>query len=235
VAFFDFLTGGPPLKKHARRVTDRDAQAEDREASAHWLSEQAAPEALNALCGRFTLQLEHGLKDKKEKELVFELLCGHGAQGAEVARTFARTNPNFQHPVRVVERVEGAAAATALLLELLAGESVDNELKPEKKHRLLLALAERKDPAIVAAAAPFLADYDEGVRNAAVEALAAQEGDAAQESLGAALLDPKEESTRIRGRIAEIFATRRWALAEGADPGRIPAGFRFEGGRFVRA
>lgn len=234
VAFFDFLTGGPPLKKHARRVADRDAQAEDREASAYWLSEQGTPETLTALCSRFALQLEHGLKDKKEKELIFELLCGQGAPGAEAARAFARTNPNFQHPVRVVERVEGAAAATGLLLELIARESVDDELKPEKKHRLLLALAERKDPAIVATAAPFLVDYDEGVRNAAIEALAAQEGDAAQEPLAAALLNPKEESTRIRGRIAEIFAARRWALPEGADPGRIPSGFRFEDSRFVR-
>jgi hypothetical protein len=58
---------------------------------------------------------------------------------------------------------------------MLAMESVDNELKPERKHRLLIALAERRDARIIDAAAPFLADFDEGVRNAAVEAIAAQE------------------------------------------------------------
>ncbi len=236
VAFLDFFTGGPPLKRHARRMTDRDAQAEDRESSAQWLSDDASEEALTALCGRFALQLEHGLKDKKEKDMVLELLCGHGASGARAARAFALSNPNFAYAVRVVERVSGAESATALLLELLAAESVDNELKPEKKHRLLLALAERKDAAIVQAAAPYLADFDEGVRNAAVEALAAQEGDASREPLAAALLNPKEESTRIRGRLADVFAQRRWALADGSSlEGRIPVGFRLEGDRLARA
>ena len=39
MAFYDFLfgSGAGALKKHTRRIADRDAQPEDREASARWL------------------------------------------------------------------------------------------------------------------------------------------------------------------------------------------------------
>lgn len=214
MAFYDFLLGGGAgqIKRHGRRLANRDAQPEDRESSATWLSDNASEDALIALCGRFSLQLEHGLKDRKEKDLVSDLLIAHGPKGSTVARKWASENLQFHYAVRVVERVEGADSATRMLLDLLAGESTDNEFKPEKKRNLLIALAERRHPEIVEAGRPFLVDFDEGVRHAAIEALAAQEGDAARPLLLVALQNPKEESTRIRGRLAEIFQQKRWAV-----------------------
>jgi hypothetical protein len=236
MGFMDFLTGGPPIKRHGRRMTDRDSQAEDREASAYWLAKEGSDEALDALCNRFSMQLEHGMKDRKEKDLVFDLLVEHGARGAAVARRFAGRHLAFAYAVRVVERVEGAPAATSLLLDMLARESVDNELKPEKKHHLLVAVAERADARIVAAAAPFLADFDEGVRNAAMEAIAAQEDPSAAEVLYRVLANPKEESTRVRGRVAEVFASKGWpAPSDAWLDANLPVGFRRDGERLVRA
>lgn len=236
MSMFDSLLGGGTagqLKRHGRRVANRDAQPEDREQSALWLSEHATGESLFALCGRFGLQLEHSLKDQKEKEQVLDLLVGHGAPAATVVRQYARTTPSFQWPVKVVDRVEGFPAGTELLLELLAAEKVEEEFRPEKKRALLITLAERVDPRIVAAAERFLGDYDEGVRNGAVEAMAAQGGDAARKPLLVALKDPREESTRIRGRIAEIFAQRRWPVEDddGTFATRVPGGFRLSDGR----
>ncbi len=222
MAFFDFLMGGVggQIKRHARRVANRDAQAEDREISAQWLAEQGTEETLLALCGRFALQLEHGLKDRKEKELAFELLAEHGLLGSQIARRFAKGQPHFHYAVRIVERVEGGDAAIGLLLELLGAESVENEFHPEKKRNLLISLTERRHARVVEGARPFLADFDEGVRHAAIEAMAAQEGDSALPWLSASLLNPQEESTRIRGRLQEIFSQRRWALpGHAADAG----------------
>lgn len=233
MAFYDiFLPNSIP--RHSRRVADRDAQAEDREGSFAWLSENGTPDALLALCGRFNLHLEHNLKDRKEKETVMDYLAEHGDLGAAAARKFCFQSVNFQNAIRVVERIKGESAATDLLLELLAAENVEEEFKVEKKRNLLISLAERKDPRIVAASAPFLADFDEGVRNAAVEALAAQDGDSPRESLFAALTRAREESTRIRGRIAEVFATRRWSVG-GNDwlLANIPNGFRHADGRLI--
>lgn len=236
MAFFDFLLGGSPLKRHQRRVANRDAQPEDREASADWLAKDGSDEALMALCGRFALQLEHGLKDKKEKEMVFELLAAKGTEGSRIARAYASQNAAFAWPLRLIERIEGPSAGVAFLLELLARESVDNELHPEKKKNLLIGLAERRHADIVRAASPFLHDFDEGVRHAAIEAVAAQDGDEGRAPLLDALADPKEESTRIRGRLAEIFAQRRWAVSD--DPwlaANVPNGYRLDAGRLVDA
>lgn len=236
MAFFDFLFGGPAgqIKKHTRRVADRDAQAEDREASARWLAENGSDEAILGLFNRFNLQLEHSLKDQREKEYVLDLLAERGLDAARHARAFARTSPNFAWPLRLVERLEGAGAGVEVLLDLLGEEKLENEWKPEKKRTLLISLAERKDARIVPAATRFLGDFDEGVRNAAVEAIAAQDGDAAREPLLAALRNQKEESTRIRGRLAEVFATRRWELPDDAWLfGNVPAGYRVVENRLV--
>lgn len=235
MGFFDFFTGGSGLQKHARRVANRDAQPEDREQSARWLAESGTEEALVALCGRFNLQLEHTLKDQKEKDLVLDLLAEKGPAGAAAVRAFARSSPNFIHALRLVERLEGNGAGTELLLDLLAAEKVEDEFKPEKKRRLLISLAERKDARIVEAASRFLKDFDEGVRHAAVEALATQDGDAAREPLFRALVNPREESTRIRGRVGELFVQRRWALPA-ADEWLVahpPPGYRVDGDRLV--
>jgi hypothetical protein len=232
MGFLDFFSSGGAMKRHVRRMTDRDAQDDDRVASINWLADNGTEEALVGLCNRFGMQLEHQLKDRKEKDMALEALCEKGVQGSAIAKRWAFHNPRFAYAIKVVERVEGSPAAVEVLLEMLAKESVDNELKPEKKHALLIALAERKDARIAAAARPFLADFNEGVRHAAIEAIAAQDGDAGREGLAEALANPKEESTRIRGRLAEIFAQRRWPAPEGL--GSPPDGFRIEGGRLVR-
>jgi hypothetical protein len=245
MSFLDKIFGDP-LKKHARRVGTRDAQPEDRETSARWLLDNGSPEALTAVFKRFELQLEHSLKDKKEKELVFDLLVETGPAAAVAARDFARTSVHFQWAVAVIDKVEGPGAGTRALIDMLAAQRVEDEFKPEKKRTLLLFLAERQDSAIAPAAARFLTDFDEGVRHAAIEAISAQ--GASQESIGsetedtssrdllaAALINPREESTRIRGRLAEIFATRSWPVPEDAAlQANVPVGFRLVEGRLQR-
>lgn len=234
MAFLDFLFGSP-ISRHGKRVADRNAQPEDREESARWLANEGTDAAILALYGRYNLQIEHSLKDQREKDLVTDLLIGLGPKATAQARVFASEHPIFHGAVRVVERVEGASAAVELLLTLLGRERVEEEFKIEKKKNLLIALAERRDPRIVEATARFLGDFDEGVRNAAVEAVAAQEGDAGREPLRAVLCNPEEESTRIRGRVAEIFALRRWVVGDDAWlAAHMPSGFRFVDGRVSR-
>ncbi len=231
MAFLDKIFGNP-LKRHARRVGTRDAQAEDREASARWLLDNGSEEAMTAVFNRFELQLEHSLKDKKEKELVFEMLVDTGPKAAAAARAFAKTSVHFQWPVAVIDKVEGPGAGTRALIELLGTQRVEDEFRPEKKRTLLLFLAERRDPAIVEAASRFLTDFDEGVRHAAIEAVAAQDCDGAL--LLPLLLNQKEESTRIRGRLAEIFAQRGWPVSDDEWLAtHVPIGFRLLEGRLV--
>jgi hypothetical protein len=235
MAWHDIFTGNS-VTKHGRRMQDRDAQAEDRLKSADWLAEQGTPESLLALCGRFDLQLEHQIKDREEKQAVVELLVGCGPSGAAAVRQHALASANFQFALRTLERIEGASASTALLLELLGHELVENEFHPEKKRTLLLTLAERRDTRIVEAAARFLTDFDEGVRHAAIEAIAPQEGEAGRAPLEAALKRRDEESTRVRGRLAELFGQRRWPVEEdGWIAEHMPPGYQLRGGVPVQA
>lgn len=235
MAWYDFLTPNS-VPKHARRVQDRDLQADDRMQSMRWLADQKTPESFYALCKRFDLQLDHQLKDRGEKDAVIDMLAEGGPPALEAARSHALHSPNFQHSVRVIERMEGAASATALLLELLSHERVENEFHPEKKRTLLLTLAEREDERIIHGAVRFLADFDEGVRHAAVEAIVAQPGEAGRAPLLGALTNPKEESTRVRGRLAEVFAARAWEVADegGWLAEHLPGGYQLVAGRLIR-
>ncbi len=86
-------------------------------------------------------------------------------------------------------------------------------------------------------ALPFLSDFDEGVRYAAAEVLINNpESDAIQQGLLAALGNHDEDSTRFRGRLAEIAEARRWALGDHASHlnDSPPAGFAVRGERLVR-
>ena len=238
MAFYDFLLGPQrQIAANIKRVADRNSQAEDRDGAARWLAQNGSEEALYGMFSRFDLQIEHSLKDRNEKELVFELLLDHGAKVLPIARKFGEKSTNFVYAARLVGRISGEEAATTLLLELLEQETLENELKPEKKRLLLIALAERQDPRIVAAASRFLADFDEGVRAGAVEAIVSKEGDERRPLLLAALCNRKEESTRIRGRIAEAFAKKKW-LIDTDDPwlpNHVPSGYRLVDGLLISA
>ena len=83
-----------------------------------------------------------------------------------------------------------------------------------------------------------LKDFDEGVRYAAVEALAAQESDECKEQLAEALGNPNEESNRFRCRIAEIFHQRNWSIeGDAADliAENPPSQFKLVGNKIVPA
>ena len=234
MAFYDFFLGGArQLQAHITRLSNRNTQADDREASARWLSEKGTDEAIYGMFGRFDLQVEHMLKDRNEKELVVDLLVTHGAKAVEQARKFAAASPNFQYAVRVVQEIQGEPAAVDLLLELLAQERIENELKPEKKRELLVKLAEFRDARVVEPVLPMLEAFDEGVRYAAVEVLLAQdETPVIRDALLDRLASPEEESGRLRGRIAQVAATRRWPLGErsSAVAARLPQGVRLVDG-----
>ncbi len=217
MGLFDFFTGGKEgqLKRHARRLKNLNAQAEDRQVSAHWLAEEGSEEAVLGLLGRFEVNYEQRMKDGQEKDLVFELLRSMGAArvGAPV-RQWVRKNQAFARPLQLIEELEGTDAAVDVLLDML-GREVD-PFKPEKKRQILIKLADYRDARIIERVPACLHDFDEGIRYAAAEALLAQEGadGTVRAELGKALANRQEESNRLRVRIAEAFHQRSWDLGE---------------------
>lgn len=216
MGLFDFLFGGSveqQIQKHAKRIKSKDTPIEDRQASARWLAENGSPAAIRGLIGRFEMDYEHGMKDTAEKEEVSQLLIGLGQASVEPLRACLLKTDKFARPLALYAQLTTQDQAMRLTVEMIEAEATRAELHPDKRRNLLVKLADFKDPSLVAVARSALPDYDEGCRYAAVEVLAAQEEtEEARSALIGALTNPKEDSTRLRARVANIAASRRWAL-----------------------
>jgi HEAT repeat protein len=214
MGLFDFFSSSEDaqIKRHAKRVRNLNAQADDRQASAYWLAENGTEEAIVALLGRFTINYEQHMKDRAEKQIVRDLLVELGVRSSPPIRAWVRKNENFAIPLQVIEEVEGEGAVVDVLLDLL-GREVD-PFKPEKKRQILVKLAEFLDQRIIDRVPACLEDFDEGIRYAAAETLLAQDTDEVQQDLAKALANRSEESNRLRVRIAEAFHKRSWGLGD---------------------
>lgn len=233
MGLFDFFSGGAEgqLKRHSKRAMNLNAQAEDREASLHWLAQDGSEQAILGLLGRFAVTYEHQMKDLNEKQLVFELLDGLGADVCGPIKVWARKAPKFARPLQLVDKYEGEEATVTMLIEML--ELENDPFKPEKKRQILIKLAEYTDVRIVPAIEACLRDFDEGIRYAAVEAALSQPDESVQGHLAELIADDKEESNRLRVRIAEAFHQRSWSLDEhsAAVEERPPHGWVVTGGK----
>ncbi len=242
MGMFDFITlqfgsKEKQLVLHAKRIKTKDAQGEDRQASAIWLAQHGSPEAIVGLLGRFEMTYEHHMKDAAEKEEVAELILHLGQDAVRPLESHLPRCKNFARPLNLYEQLTSKDTAMGVVIALLEKEA-GSELRPEKKRHLLIKLAEYTHEAAVEAALPLLTDFDEGVRYAAAEVLINNtETEAIKAALLTALTHPEEDSTRFRGRLAEVAAGRRWSLGDHAAAlaDTAPAGFAVRGDRLASA
>ncbi|MEQ1570606.1 MAG: hypothetical protein ABMA64_33560 [Myxococcota bacterium] len=233
MGIFDMFLGEERrIQKSQRTLTNRDVQAEDRDAAARWLADNATPKALLALLTRFDMNLENQLKDKTEKDFVYGLLVG---MGEKVHRPLDRTLEKCRqiaYPIRMQLELLGEERTVSKVFELLEIERSKDDFKPQKKIDLLVWMADRRHPEAIRSVQPFLEDFDEGVRYAAAEVIVAQQDDAGRPLLDAVLANPKEDSNRLRVRLADVFVGRRWPIGEAAAA-HLPSGFSARDGRVV--
>lgn len=232
-----FMSTERRIQKHRRRITNRDAQPEDREMSARWLIDQGSPKALRAMLLRFDMSLPQQMQDQNERELMYQLVVGCGQDLVRPLKVHLKTCRQFAYPIRLFQEIEGQEQTLALVYELLKYEYNKDDLNhPEKKRHMLIWLAERDADGALEAAIPFLEDFDEGVRLAAVEVVSRQDSDGGKGPLEAAWINPNEDSNRLRVLIAEVFVKRGWEVSDpDAVAGVLPPGFEVRQGRVVRA
>ena len=218
MGFFDmFLSEDKLIAKRARTVTDRDAQPEEREEAVHFLANKGTERAILGILSRFDISLDNGLKDTSEKEYTFDVLCSLGTRAVGPTEGFLKRCKQIAWPLRLYGALTNRDKMVDMAFELLDRERQRDDFKPAKKKALLVWLSEHRDARSIEAAAPFLGDFDEGVRYAALEVIAGQHDPAGREPLLGALCSADEDSNRVRLRIAEIFAQRGWSVA-GGDP-----------------
>ncbi len=230
MGFFDFLFSGgedSQLKKHIKRLNNLNAPQEERLLSAQWLAEKGSPEALQGMLKRFSLTYEKQMKDIEEKEYLYKLLRNNGESAVEPTKAWIRQNTAFAIPLRIVEEFEGDDKTVGFLLELL-GQEMD-PFKTEKKRQLIIKLGDFTDERIISPVSACLFDYDEEVRLASIETLHKQQSDACHESFVEALVNPEEESNRLKIRLAEVLEQRGWDLLDKGDRliNNPPVGWRF--------
>lgn len=235
----DFLFGGGEkgIAKNGRKLKNKDTPIEERQEAARWLAKEGSHEAVKALLGRFEMDYEHGMKDAAEKDLVADLVLDLGDKAVAPLRDFLLRTEKFARPLALYEQLTSAEQAQALALEMLAREADRSELKPGRKRNLLVKMGDYRGEAVTRAVLPFLRDYDEGCRFAAVEVLLAQpDTSASREALLAVVANPKEESNRLKVRVAEVAAKGRWPLGAHAEAvsSAPPAGYWVQDGLLLR-
>jgi HEAT repeat protein len=235
MGFFDvFLSEEKKIAKNRRRLTSRDSQPEDREAAARWLAANGSPKALLALVSRFDMKLEHQLNDKAERDVVIAIVLQLGDAAVKPLRSWLKQCRSVSVPLRLLEELTDEASTITFVYKLLERELAREDFKPEKKHALLTWLGDRRHEGAVAAAAPFIDDFDENVRCVAAEVLIAQEDPAVAEILEARIANEEEDSNRLRHRVAEVFAARRWPLTDPSRmAGALPDGYQVSDGFVV--
>ena len=215
MGLFDmFLSEDKRIQKEQRAITNRDAQPEDREMAARWLSDNGSGKALVALLSRFEMKLDHQLNDKDEREFAYSLLSQHGDEVLRPLRVHLRRCKRIAMPLRLLGDLSDADHVMETVFDLLQREFDLDDFKPQKKVDLLTWLAEHKHPGAQPAAVPHLKDFDEAVRYAAAEVIIGQKDDAGQAPLELVIADSKDDSNRLRVRLAEVFVQRRWVLAD---------------------
>jgi len=233
MGIFDFFMNEEQrIQRAQRKLTNRDVQAEERESAARWLADVKSPKAVLALLTRFDMSLENQLKDKAEKDFTYGLIAGLGEAAHRPLDRHLEKCRQVAIPLRLMVELRGEASAIQRVYEVLHMERAKDDFKAQKKVDLLVWLAERRHPGAIAAVAPLLEDFDEGVRYAAAEVIIAQQEEAGRQPLEKVLGNPLEESNRLRVRLADVFSSRRWSIDDAAAA-HLPAGFSFREGRVV--
>ena len=194
-------------------AVNKYAQSSDRFRNLQALRDDGSDEALYGLLRRFGMMYDKTIEDEQEKDWVFEVLVEKGPSVLPPLKRYLIAAESISWPLRVLDKVADREAELAMIKEILERHEPGYERDPTKKIQLLNHLGGLKDSQVTPLAAPYLADMDEGVRYAAVEALVRQ-GDEA--GAAAPLLDQltkaEEDSLRIRLQIAEGFADLGWLV-----------------------
>ena len=202
------------LQKTIARANEKHSQSADRWRALEQLRDDGSAEAIAGLLRRFSFNYDKTIEDEQEKEWVFEWLIEKGAKVLPALKRYMLSADSISWPLRVLDKVvdakEGRIDVIAAVLER---HEPGYERDPTKKIQLLTHLAGLKHARVPALVAPYLTDMDEGVRYAAVEALLKQ-GDEAAARLPLLDLLAKEESLRLRLRIADGFADLGWSVAD---------------------
>jgi hypothetical protein len=203
-------------QKNIKGAVDKYKQSPDRFKALQGLRDDGSPDALYGLMRRFGMMYDKTIEDEQEKEWVFDVLVEKGGVILAPLKKYLAAADSISWPLRLLSKVVATKEEQIdVVEETLARHEPGYERDPTKKIQLLNHLGPIKHPRVSPLVVPYLADMDEGVRYAAVEALLRQADEAvAKTPLLDLFVSDKEESLRLRIQIADGLAGLGWKLGD---------------------
>jgi hypothetical protein len=217
--------------RNIKHAVNKFSQSPDRMKALQSLRDDGSGDALYGMLRRFGMMYDKSIEDEQEKEWVFEVLLEKGPAIIDPIQKYLLTADSISWPLRLLDRVAGKEQELEVLKVVLARHEPGYERDPTKKIQLLNHLASVKDDRVPPLIAPYLADMDEGVRYAAVEALVRHKNEeAAREPLLQHFISDAEDSLRVRLQIAEGFTDLGWLVKghRGEVEKKLPEQFQLD-------
>ncbi len=236
---FGLFSKEKALQRTIEKATNKLAQQPDRWGALEKLKEDGSGEALVGLCKRFSITSMKGVEDEAEKAWVVETLVAKGEAALAPVVRYMKTAEQLAFPLRVLERIAPRDKVLEVADELFASEPPGYVRMPERRIDLLRWFAEWKpvtDDELVSRFTPYVTDFDENVRFAAIDGMAHRDPTKIAGPLLSALVRPEEESGRIKRAIAEVLERTKIPLGDhaaavaGAMTGPLADTFKIEGG-----
>jgi len=212
----DLLTSEGRLKfrieRNTKKLLERYAQSEARMEAAEKLRSIGTPQAIFSLARRFTATADNLGTDQEEKRFIRDMLIGFGDESVEPLKRYLKTYDKVTWAIEALNKLEPPEKVIPFLFEILhEGDPV--YIRGEKATQILKVLENLQKPEVVDGVIPCLESSDDTVRVGAVECLEAYaDAERAREQLLRALVNPEEDSARVRIRIAEAFERLGWEV-----------------------
>jgi hypothetical protein len=170
---------------------------------------------------------------------VVDTLVDKGERTLAPLLRYMKSAEQLAFPLRVLERIASRAQVLEIVDELFARETPGYVRMPDKRIDLLRWFAEWKpatDDEVVTRLTPYVTDFDENVRFAAIDGMAPRAPEKIAPPLIAALIRPEEESGRIKRAIVEVLASHQVPLGDQAAKvqavltGPLADDFKVDGG-----
>lgn len=236
---FGLFSKEKSLQKTIEKATNKLAQQPDRWGALEKLKEDGTDAALVGLCKRFSITSMKGVEDEAEKLWVVNTLVDKGEAALAPVVRYMKSAEQLAFPLHVVEKIAPRDKVLAIADELFASETPGYVRMPERRIDLLRWFSEWKpatDDELVSRLTPYVTDFDENVRFAAIDGMANCDPAKLAPPLIAALVRPEEESGRIKRTIVEVLEKRQVPLGEHAAAvtavlqGPLGDSFKVDGG-----
>lgn len=217
---FGLFSKEKSLEKTIAKATNKLSQQVDRWGALEKLKEDGSEEALFGLCKRFGITSMKGVEDETEKNWVVDTLVGFGPPALPPLVRYMAKAEQLSFPLRVLERIAARDKVLEVADSLFASEPPGYVRMPERRIDLIRWFSEWKpatDDEVVSRLSPYVNDFDENSRFAAIDGMAGRDPAKLAPPLIAALIRPEEESGRIKRTIVEVLEKSKAPLGDQAD------------------